>query len=86
MKFQGAVISEQGVTFAIIVVKSTVFTTQQSLSNASSQFSNVFSGMPIILMCQDGRGIPKYYGRNDIVKFLSKIHISQIPWKEYEIN
>lgn len=86
MKLQGAVIKEQGVTFAIVIVRQLVIQSQIEFQKAVGAFSNYFPGMPIVLMAQDGRGVPTYRGRKDIVKFLASIHISQIPWKEYIFN
>lgn len=85
-KIQGAVITEQGVTFAIVIVKSHVFNTSTSREEAIEAFSRYFPSMPIVLMRQDSRGTPEYFGRKDIVSFLSNIHPSQIPWKEYTFN
>jgi hypothetical protein len=86
MKFQGALIKEQGQTFAIVVVKPQVLQFTSEMNNARNYFSSVFSGVPIILMAQDSRGVPTYQGRKDIVNFLANISISTIPWKEYTIN
>lgn len=86
MKLQGAVIKEQGVTFAIVIVKQFVIQSQIEFQKAATAFSNYFPGMPIVLMAQNSRGVPTYRGRNDIVKFLANIHPSQIPWKEYRFN
>mgnify|MGYP001693025551 FL=1 len=44
-----------------------------------------FPGMPIILMSLTPAGEPRYYGRKDIVEFLSGIRLNQIPWKQYHI-
>lgn len=83
MKIQGAVIKEQGVTFAIVVVKRHVLDIRDKAPEAAQAFSRFFPGMPVILMAQDSRGIPTYYGRRDIVKFLAGIFLEMIPWKEY---
>lgn len=85
MQFDGAVIKEQGITFAIVVVKSHVLNTSE-IESIRNKFSRFFPGVPIILMAQDSRGIPTYHGRTDIVRFLSRIHPSQIPWKTYTYN
>jgi hypothetical protein len=85
MRFQGSVIKEQGVTFAIVIVKKAVIDNSSEANKAIMSFSTVFPGMPIILMAQDSRGVPFYYGRQDIVKFLASIPFSAIPWKEYTI-
>jgi hypothetical protein len=82
IKIQGAVIKEQGVKFAIVIVKKHVVDSQSESINAINGFSRFFPGMPIVLMAQDSRGIPKYRGRNDIVKFLANTHPARIPWKE----
>lgn len=85
-KVQGAVIKEQGVTFAIVVVKPYVLNSATESHNAIQAFAPIFPGMPITLMAQDGRGVPTYRGRKDIVNFLANLHLSQIPWKEYTIS
>ncbi len=83
MKFQGAVIKEQGVTFAIVIIKKQVIDNTINAKEAIESFQPIFPGIPIILMAQDFRGTPTYYGRKDIVKFLANIPLNSIPWKEY---
>ena len=85
MKIQGAVIIEQGVTFAIIVVKQSVTNYTSRIIRTRQAFQRYFPNMPIILMSQDSSGTPHYYGRRDIVEFLKSIRLEQIPWKEYHI-
>lgn len=85
MKFDGALIKEQGQIFAIAVVKQHVLTSSDKDSIAQS-FKQVFGNIPIVLAAQDSRGNFKYYGRRDIVRFLSNVHPSQIPWKTYTIS
>lgn len=86
MKFQGAVIREQGVTFAIAIVKKRVIDNKSEAERTSASFQHVFPGMPIVLMAQDSRGTPTYYGRKDIVGFLASVSMSAIPWKEYTLT
>ena len=85
MKIQGAVIIEQGVTFAIVVVKQSVTNYTSRIIMTRQQLQNFFPNMPIILMSQDSAGTPHYYGRRDIVEFLKTVRLDQIPWKEYHI-
>ncbi len=82
MSFDGAKIREQGVTFAIVVVKPYVLTSP-SKENVRRDFIPFFGNIPIILMAQNSRGIPTYDGRSDIVHFLANINPSRIPWKHY---
>ena len=85
MKLQGAVIIEQGVTFAIVVVKQSVTNYTSKIIRTRQQLQPFFPNMPIILMSQDSNGTPHYYGRRDIVEFLKTVRLDQISWKEFHI-
>ncbi len=86
MKFQGAVIKEQGVTFGIIIVKPYVLQNQKERESVVLLGKKAFGAIPIVLMAQNSRGVPTYWGRTDIVKFLSKIPMECIPWREYTFS
>lgn len=84
MRFQGAVIKEQGVTFAVVVVKKHVLDSSFESKDAIVAFRRFFPGLPITLMAQDSRGATSYRGeRQDIVNFLARIPLNAIPWKQY---
>ena len=85
MTFEGAVVKEQGVTFAIVVVKKHVVDDRTRANEAIGSFARVFGNVPTILMAQGAHGTPKYYGRRDIVNFMSKVPVTAIPWKKYTI-
>jgi hypothetical protein len=87
MTFQGAVITEQGVTFAIVIVRKHIVDNSiesDRLINAFQQ--SVFTGLPVVLMAQDFQGIPTYYGRQDISQFMASVPIEAVTWKEYTVN
>jgi hypothetical protein len=86
MQFDGAVIREQGVTFAVVIVKKHVLDYAPDAADAVENFSDVFPGMPVVLMAQNSRGQPTYYGRRDIVNFLSRVSPGCIPWRRYTLN
>jgi hypothetical protein len=86
MQIQGAVIKEQGQAFAIVVVKPHVVSNPAEARRAITGFVPVFGGIPVVLMAQDSRGSPTYYGRPDIARFLSRTPISAIPWRSITIN
>jgi hypothetical protein len=86
MQLEGAVIKEQGQTFAVVAVKRHVTDNQREANDAIRSFSRCFPGMPIVLMSQDSRGTPTYFGRRDIANFLSRISMNRIPWKRYTFN
>ncbi len=85
MQFDAALIKEQGVNFAIVVVKPHIIN-DSSREEARQSFSQYFPGVPIILMAQNSRGIPTYHGRTDIVNYLANIHPGRIPFKRYNVN
>lgn len=86
MQFDGAVIREQGVTFAVVVVKHHVVQNRSEAAKAVQAFQPHFPGLPVVLMGQDSRGVPTYFGRTDIARFLSKMPVRAIPWKRYTLN
>ncbi|MFN3256206.1 MAG: hypothetical protein ACE37B_10950 [Ilumatobacter sp.] len=83
--YQGAVIQEQGVTFGVLVVKPSVLnssTRDQMVNDASRAFGNI----PAVLMAQDHRGTPSYYGRQDISKFMANVPLAAVPWRRYRLE
>ena len=86
MHFQGAVVSEQGQTFAVVVVQRHVIDNKSTAVEAIAGFSPVFPGLPIVLMAQDHSGRPTYFGRQDISRFLASVPLRAIPWREYTLN
>jgi hypothetical protein len=86
MKLTAAVVKEQGVTFAVVVVKRHVLDSPTQRSDAQRSFAPLFPGAPVVLMVQDHRGVPTYWGRRDIVKFLGNVPMEALPWREYRLN
>lgn len=85
MRVQGAIIREQGQTFAVVVVRPHVLQNSFEADNAIRSLTPVFR-VPVVLMAQNGHGHPTYYGRNDIARFMSNVPLSAIPWKEFSLN
>ncbi|MCY3789729.1 MAG: hypothetical protein OXH63_13175 [Gemmatimonadetes bacterium] len=86
MKFQGAVIKEQGITFAVVIVKKYVLDNLNTAKETIQSFAPIFSGLPVVLMAQDHKGNPSYYGRKDIAEFMANVPLSAIPWREYTLT
>lgn len=86
MQFEGAKVTEQGVTFGIVVVKPHVLNSPQEQTNVRAFAVQAFGPIPIVLMAQDGSGVPTYQGRTDIIRFLSSVFMEQIPWKRYTMS
>lgn len=89
MTFEGALIEEQGVEFAIIVVKPSVLNNVIKANKFRNEFRDEFSGIfpnvPIILMAQNSKGVATYQGEKHIVNFLASLPISAIPWQRFTI-
>lgn len=86
MEFDGAVIREQGVTFAVVVVKNHIVQNQHQAREAVADFGAFFPGMPVVLMGQDLGGRPTYFGRRDIAQFMSRVPASAIRWRRYRLS
>jgi hypothetical protein len=82
MSFDFALIKEQGVTFAVVVVKEHVVQSTAVSEQAIRAFQPYFPGVPVVLAGRTYRGL-KYYGRRDLVKFLANVPVTAIPWKRY---
>lgn len=85
MQIDGALVREQGVTFAVVAVKKHVVDDRTQALSAARGFAQVFHNVPIVLMGQDSLGRPTFFGRQDIVRFLSGVSIHRLPWKRYTV-
>ena len=86
MQFEGAIIREQQQTFAVVIVKRHVIENQNEANTAIRNFSPAFPGMPVVLMAQDARGTPTYFGRKDIARYLASVPLQSIPWSKFTLN
>lgn len=86
MRFQAALIREQGVEFAVVIVKPHILNDRPRASELMTSFSPHFGGVPVVLMAQDSRGRPTYLGRPDLSRFLSRVPLHTIPWREWDLN
>jgi hypothetical protein len=85
MTIEGALIKEQGVTFAIVIVKPYVLQNRSEAQSTIRTLSLHFRA-PVVLMAQDARGVPTYYGRPDIVDFLASTPMETIPWSRFTLS
>jgi hypothetical protein len=84
VKIPAAVVREQQTTFAVVVVKQSAM--QPHNRDATQQsFQPFFPGLPLVLMSQDHSGVPTYWGRKDISRFLASVDSARLPWSEYRV-
>lgn len=85
MQIDGALVREQGITFAVVAVKKHVVDNRAQALSAARSFAPLFQNVPIVLMGQDSTGRATFFGRQDIVRFLSRISLNRLPWKRYTV-
>lgn len=83
-RFDGALIREQSVTFGVVVARRG--SSSADKGHLIAMASRMFGGVPVVAMEQDGRGVPTYFGRRDLVRFLASIAMESIPWKRYTVT
>ncbi len=85
MKGHVALVREHGVEFAVVVVKPQVMHQGKSQKDEAVRAWTIEFEVPTVLMAQDSRGVPTYYGRPDLVRFLANHLPEQLPWREFNI-
>jgi hypothetical protein len=85
MTVQGAVIREQGVTFAVAIVKKHVLDTPSLRHRAHRHLTRLFK-VPTVLMAQDASGHPSYWGRDDLSRFMASVPLDAVQWREYRVK
>jgi len=86
MQFEGAVIREQNVTFAVVIVKKHIIDNRLEADRTMRGFAPAFPDMPIVLMAQDRHGRPTYYGRPDLSRFMAEVSLRAVAWKRFTLN
>lgn len=85
-QIEGAIVKDHGIKYAIIVVNHDVVQHAGKNEEAINAYSHLFPDMPIILLGKDWQGKSTYYGRKDIVDFISTVDANRIPWRRYIIT
>jgi hypothetical protein len=84
--FEAAIVKRQGVTFAIVAVSKQILDHKIVAGETKKKLKPLFNNLPIVLMAQDADGTPTFYGRKDLVRFLTRVKLKDVPWKEYTIT
>jgi len=85
MKGQVALVREQGVEFAVVLVKLQLLRGAKSEKDAAVRTWSIEFGRPAVLMAQDTRGEMEFYGRRDLSQWLANniLDPAQLPWREF---
>jgi hypothetical protein len=85
VKITSALVCEQEVTFAVVVVTPASLAPHKR-QGAQASLQPLFPATPVVLMAQDPTGKATFFGRQDITAFLSRVRIDQLPWKTWDPN
>ena len=80
-QWQIALVREQGVCFAVATVKDHVINNRSQAEDLIGALS-LRLGQPVVLL---GAQRHRLFGRPDIVRFLSNIDPSRLPWRRVDI-
>lgn len=80
--FDVALVKEQGISFAVMAVADSVISNPAQRNNLIAQGS-IWFGLPTVLM---GSRNGRLCGRQDLVRFLSRVHPSRLPWRRMNLS
>ena len=87
MNVQAAVVREQAIVFAVVVVKPQRSRRMLKLQRVRAACIRCFfPGMPIVLMAQDASGRPTLLGTSRhlvVIRFLANVYMEALPWKDF---
>ncbi|SPF36864.1 conserved hypothetical protein [Candidatus Desulfosporosinus infrequens] len=83
-QFDGAVITEQGQTCAVVSVQPAIFQNSVNATMIIKALLPAFNGIPVVLMTLDTKGVPAYFGRGDLITLLENINIKEASWNQID--
>lgn len=86
MKFKGGFAEKDGVKFAVAQMDSSIVDVPGRAMDMIPRLKTLFPDMNIVLMTRNKKGSPIFYGRPDIVNGLGDTALSDVEWKEYELE
>lgn len=86
MRFNGAIMECGGAPFGIVHVTPPIPGNVRKMDFVVSLAERRFGNIPIVLAAQNQTdGSLVFFGREDHLRYLSGIPISDIPWKKYTV-
>ena len=86
MKFKGGFGEKDGVKFAVAQMDSSIVDVPGRAMDMIPRLKTLFPDINIVLMTRNKKGSPIFYGRPDIVNGLGDTALSDVEWKEYELE
>lgn len=90
MQFEGAHLRERAqqggyIDWWVVIVQRSVLGSQHRCQETRTAFE-VRLDQPVVLMAQDARGTPTYWGRSDLVEYMAEVRVEAIPWQRITLN
>jgi hypothetical protein len=80
----GSVITEQGITFAVVQVQGYKVETPQEAEANIAAYAQLFPGLPVVVMAVgSGERPTTFWGRSDLATYLAGIHPARLDWRRY---
>jgi hypothetical protein len=86
VQLEAAIIDNSKVTFALIPVEYSILINSTAAKDVQASYAKYFPGLPIILMSEDDLTMPTYFGRKDILKYLTDLSPSSITFEVYNFD
>lgn len=81
--FKAALVREQNVTFAVVLVKDHVLNSPSTSDDLIRSVSVAMRCPLVVLMGESNRKLRG--NRQDVVNFVARVHPSRLPWKNWTI-
>lgn len=82
MRIDAALVREQGVTFAVVLVKESA-NQPGAREQVATGARRLFPGVPVVLASVSAAGRVKYWGRPDLSRFCASLPFQALPWATY---
>jgi hypothetical protein len=90
MQFEGAHIRERAreggfIDWYVVIVKRHILSSPKQRSDLRKAFEQEL-GEPVVLMAQDSKGIPTYWGRDDLVEYMARVPMEAVRWQRFTLR
>jgi hypothetical protein len=90
VQFEGAHLRERArqggwIDWWVVIVQRSVLSSETQCQDTRAALEQHLE-QPVVLMAQDGRGVPTYWGRPDLVDYMAAHPLETIPWQRFTLN
>jgi hypothetical protein len=86
VKITAGMAEKDGIKFAVAQMDSSIVDVPGRARDMVQSLQTVFPNVNIVLMTRDKRNSPVFYGRPDVVNGLGDAALTDVLWKEYEVD